>query len=55
MDPFDREAELLEEDHANGGISTAEFNHNMRELERDRNAAAEEAAQDAYDNVFGRW
>lgn len=55
MDAFEREERLLEEQHANGEISTAEFNREMRELERDYGAAAEEAAQRAYDDEMERW
>ena len=38
-----------------GEISLDEFNREMRELQRDYRAAAEEAAQEAYDNEMRNW
>lgn len=39
----------------NGEISQADFNAEMREMARDYAAAAEDAAQDAYEAERGRW
>lgn len=47
---LEREEEHLEEQLANGEITISEFNKEMRELQRDYHAAAEAAAQEAYDN-----
>ncbi len=52
---FEKEEQYLEEQLANGEITNAEFNKEMRELQRDYRAAAEEAAQEAYDNEMGCW
>ncbi|MCP4101725.1 MAG: hypothetical protein GY750_09915 [Lentisphaerae bacterium] len=52
---IEKEEQYLEEQLANGEITNAEFNKEMRELQRDHRAAAEEAAQEAYDNVMGCW
>ena len=55
MDQFDREQDQLEQELENGTITQKEFNHEMLELQRDYQGAAEEAAQDAYDNEMNRW
>lgn len=55
MSPLEREEEISEDQLANGEISTAEFNREMRELQRDARGYAEEAAQNAYDDEMGRW
>lgn len=49
MGQFEKEENFLEEQLANGEISTQEFNVEMRELQRGYRAYAEEAAQEAYD------
>jgi hypothetical protein len=55
MDQFEREEEALEEAYNNGEITAKEYNKQMQELQRDYRAAAQEAAQEAYDNEMGRW
>jgi predicted RNA-binding protein associated with RNAse of E/G family len=52
---FEREEDQLVEDLNSGRITRDEFNRAMRELIRDTRAAAEEAAQQAYDNEMERW
>lgn len=48
------EDDLVEQLNA-GEISQADFNAEMREMARDYAAAAEDAAQDAYEAERGRW
>lgn len=55
MDQFERAEQQLEKDYENGNLSRKEFDYEMRELIRDRRAAADEAAQCAYDDEMGRW
>jgi len=55
MDAWDREEEQLCNDVNSGRITPAEYNRQMREIARDRAAAAREAAQDAYDREMERW
>ena len=59
MSQFDREVDFLEAQLERGEISLQEFNREMRELQRDYIAAAEEAAQEAaqeaYDREMDRW
>ena len=45
---MEREEQYLEDEYAAGHISLAEFNAQMRELQRDYRAEAEESAMDAY-------
>ena len=52
---IEREEEILEEELARGDISLDEFNKEMRELQRSYRAAAEEAAERAYDDEMERW
>ena len=52
---FERMEDQLERDLDAGLISQAEFNAEMREMQRDYQAAAEEAARDAYDRELGYW
>jgi predicted metal-dependent hydrolase len=52
---FEREEEYLEDQLADGEITTKEFNREMLELRRSYQAEAEEAAQNAYDDVMGDW
>ena len=51
---IEREEQYLEDQLANGEITNAEFNREMREIQRYYRAAAEEAAEEAYDNEIGR-
>lgn len=53
--PWDREIEQVERDHADGLIGIEERNRRLREIERDYNATAQEAAEDAYRRELGNW
>jgi hypothetical protein len=55
MDAFEREETILQEQLDSGAISVQEYNREIRELQRDYHAAAQEAAQDAYDREYERW
>ena len=55
MNQLEREEEYLEEQYANGEITLSELEAEIRELYRSYRAAAEEAAQEAYDNAMERW
>ncbi len=55
MDQLEREEEALEEAYNNGEITAKEYNKQMQELQRDYRAAAQEAAEEAYENEMGRW
>lgn len=52
---FEREEQSIEDDLANGIISQQEYNNQMRELQRDYRAEAEDSAQQAYDNEMQNW
>lgn len=52
---LEREEQYLEEMLNSGEITLAEFNKEMRELQREYWAAAEETAWNAYENEMGRW
>jgi hypothetical protein len=52
---FEREEDALVNDLNEGRITRDEFNKQMRELRLDMQAAAEEAAQRAYDEEMARW
>lgn len=55
MNQFDREEQQLENDYAAGLISREEHNRQMRDLQRDCRAAAEESAREAYEREMDRW
>ena len=55
MDNFEHEQEAIEEAHASGEIKMKEYIKQMRELQRDYQGAAEEAAEEAYRNEMARW
>jgi predicted nucleic acid-binding Zn-ribbon protein len=55
MDQLEREEEALEDAYNNGEITVKEYNKQVQELQRDYRAAAQEAAQEAYENEMGRW
>ena len=55
MDAFEREEQDLQERFANGEITTKEHNYELRELQRDYMAQAEESAQEAYDREMDKW
>jgi hypothetical protein len=52
---YEREERDIQEQHACGEISAEECNRLLRELWRDYHAAAQESAQEAYDNEMERW
>lgn len=52
---FEREEDQLVKDLNEGRITRDEYNKQMRELQRDYHASANEAAQDAYDREMERW
>ena len=52
---FEREEDAIEQAHSEGRISLKERNEQLRELQRDYRAAAEESAQSAYDDEMQRW
>ncbi len=54
-DMFEREAERLDRELEDGDLSPAEFNAEIRELERDYRADAEEDARQAYDDRLEQW
>jgi hypothetical protein len=54
-DAFDLAEDQLAQQLADGYLTQSEFNDEMRELARDYAAAAEEAAQDAYDAERELW
>jgi hypothetical protein len=49
------EEDYLDEQYAAGTITSAEYAKELRELQRDYRAAAEEAAQDAYETELRYW
>lgn len=53
MSAMDREVEYLEQQLADGVIDAKEFAKQMRELQRDAEAYANECAEQAYDNAMG--
>lgn len=52
---LEREEKSIEDDYAAGHITTAEYNRQLRELHRDYQACAEEAAEEAYRYEMDRW
>lgn len=52
---YEKAVEQLEDDYAAGRIDYGTYHNELRELNRDLDAAAEEAARDAYDNYHGGW
>jgi len=55
MDVLEREERILQRQLDDGEISQAEFNREMREIERDYGAAAYEAAERAHDRELEEW
>ncbi len=55
MNQYDREEQQLCDDYNAGLITREEYNRQMRELQRDYRAAAEEVAREAYDREMDRW
>lgn len=52
---YEREEQQLDDDLSSGRITSAEYTKQLRELQRDYRAAAEESAQGAYDRELGNW
>ncbi len=52
---MEREVDALSEQLAEGRISTAEYNREIRELQRDYAAAAEDAAREAAEMEREQW
>jgi len=52
---MEKEEDSLEADLANGFISMAQFNNEMKELQRVYREAAEESAQEAYFREMEKW
>lgn len=52
---FDKEEQYLEDEYEAGRLTLKEFNEEMRELRRSCQAAAEEAAEEAYRTEMDRW
>ncbi len=52
---YDREEQYIIDQMNSGMISQQEGRKQLRELQRDYRAAAQEAAQDAYDREMDRW
>ena len=52
---IEREEQAIEESYERGEISRKEMEAELRELQRDYQAAAETAAQEAYDAEYARW
>ena len=55
MDQFDFEVDILDDELASGALTSDEYDKVMREMEQDHAAAAEEAAQGAYDRELEQW
>lgn len=55
MSQYDREEEQLERDLADGRITQAEFNKQIRELHQAYREDARASAEQAYDNEMERW
>lgn len=51
----EREEAAASEDHAAGRIDTKQYNERIRDIQRDYRAAAEDAAQEAYDAEREQW
>ena len=52
---LEREEEAIEQEYADGLISNKERNKSVRELYADYRASAEQAAEEAYNEVMDRW
>jgi hypothetical protein len=52
---FDREEDDIQRRYAAGEITLAQYNEEMRDLQRDYRAAAEEAIQEAADRERQNW
>ena len=52
---YELEEQQLEDDLANGDISTSEYNSSMRSMQRQYREEARESAEEAYHDEMGRW
>ena len=52
---IEREENFLDEQLSSGYISNSEYTTAINDIQRDYQAAAEEASQDAYDNEMDNW
>ena len=52
---LEREEQYLVDEFNAGRITNSEFNKQMRELQREYQAMANEAAERAYDEEMARW
>jgi phage tail tape-measure protein len=55
VNQFEREEDALTEQLDRGEITPAEFNRQLRELQRDYRACAQEAAERAFQDELDRW
>lgn len=55
MSPYDREEELIQARYANGEIDLTQYNEEMRALQREYQADAQESAERAYREEMERW
>lgn len=51
----EREETAAGEDYAAGRIDAKEYNERIRDIQREYRAAADDAAQDAYESERDRW
>lgn len=52
---YEREEQQLEDDLSDGRITQAEYNSQMRDLQRDYRESARESAEAAYEQELGNW
>ena len=55
MDDFEKEEDRIIDQMNNGEITQKEGERELRELRRDYQAAAEQSAQQSYDDEMARW
>lgn len=55
MSFIEREEDKLYQEYECGAITKEEYEYELRELQRDYAAAAEESARNAYEDELGRW
>jgi len=55
MSPYDREEEAIQARYANGEIDLAQYNREMKVLQCDYQADAQESAERAYRDEMERW
>jgi hypothetical protein len=52
---YEREEQQLDDDLSDGRITQAEYNSQMRDLQRDYRDSAHASAADAYEQELGNW